>query len=102
MGRWMKENIGGKPRIISRKPFVPFYAGGVAVFLSDLDPESMYEFAIGNKSDYLIIDERSIRRFRYENIATFLESNIFEGFNLIKEMETKPGYKIRLFKIIGK
>ena len=99
MGMWMKENIGGRPAIVSRKPFVPFYAGGVAIFLPDLDQKAIFDFMKTKDADYLVIDERSIRRYRYENIKPFLENDFCNDFTLVKEVRQRSGYKIRLFKI---
>lgn len=102
MGLWMRDNIGGEPRIISRKPFVALYAGGLAIFLPDLEPESLYVFAIENKAAYLVADERSRRRYKYEKMWPLLSGEIPKGFKLIKEIEERPGYKIRLFEIVEK
>lgn len=100
MGIWMRDNINGRPRIIARKPFVPFYAGGIAIFLPHLKPKSLYNFAVENKGEYLVVDERTIRRFRYTNLKPFLQGDIPEGFKLIHEIDKREGYRIRLFEII--
>jgi len=100
MGRWMRENIGGDPRIICKKPFVAFYAGGVVIGLHDLAAESLYSFAIENKASYLIVDERSRRWYKYKKLGPFLTGEIPEGFRLVNEIGKREGYKIRLFEII--
>jgi hypothetical protein len=99
MGLWMKENIPGSGKIISRKPFVPFYAGGVAVYLPDMEPAELYNFTLKNGAKYLVIDERSLRRYEYKKLDDFLSKDDIYGFKLVKELNPKPGYRIRLWVI---
>lgn len=75
-GEWLRRNPGagaagriattegGRPVVMSRKPWVAFYSGGLNAALPDAAPDSLLALAHDRCADVLVVDGRSARSDR--------------------------------------
>jgi 4-amino-4-deoxy-L-arabinose transferase-like glycosyltransferase len=60
MGLWIKENHSPRPSIMSRKPFISFYAEGSWILTPYADIEDVLSFARFKGTDLLALDSRYV------------------------------------------
>jgi hypothetical protein len=102
MGLWMAENLPPGQDIMSRKPYVAFYARGNHTQLPDKEIEEILQIARAGGIDYLVIDERSIDSYKSITLKAALKEG--EGFGLKEICRLNPakGYSIVLYKVADK
>jgi 4-amino-4-deoxy-L-arabinose transferase-like glycosyltransferase len=96
-GLWLKEN-SQEPIVISRKPFVAFYASGLHIPLPYASYEDTINYAKYKKVDYLVIDERYISKTRPQLTFLLNEENTPTDLELVYKNEEFKN-KILLYKL---
>jgi 4-amino-4-deoxy-L-arabinose transferase-like glycosyltransferase len=98
-GLWLKQFDVSNPVIMSRKPWVSFYADGDWVCLPYGDIDEVIGYAQEKKVKYLVIDELLITRLRPQLAFLLDENNAPKVLKLIYKDESL-GRKILIYEII--
>jgi len=101
-GLWLKDNAPEKhPVIMSRKPWIAFYADGIYVALPYANYTDTMIYAKHKNVDYVVIDERFIPERRPQLAYLLNESNAPKNLKLVYKNEEKPNRKILIYKILN-
>lgn len=94
---WIKEQarVERPPHIMSTVPLPAFYADGVQVEMPDEDYAAFVERARRARVDYIVINERDIRRTRLWPLL--YEDSEHPGLHLVYQQTNTPGHKILIY-----
>ena len=99
MGLWMAENISSGRGIMSRKPYVAFYARGNHLGLPDKEIEEVLKIARERGIDYIVIDERSLGSYRSATLKDLLRDGKIFGLKEIHRLFSEKGRGIILYEV---
>ena len=99
MGLWMSKNLPPGQSIMSRKPYISFYAKGDHIQLPDKEIEEILEMAKSCNIDYLVIDERGIRSYKSATLKVSLKNGEAFGLREVHRLNPEQGYSIALYDI---
>lgn len=99
VGLWMAENLPPGQDIMSRKPYVAFYARGNHTQLPDQEIEEILEMARTKGIDYLVIDERSMGSYKSVTLKSSLKCGEAFGLKEVYRLNPEKGYSIVLYKV---
>lgn len=94
---WIKERESSRraPVIMATSPIAPFYAGGMQVEIDDEDYAAFLARARNSKADYIIINERDIKRTRLWPLLH--EDAEHPGLRLVYQETNAPEHKILVY-----
>ncbi len=79
---------GARPVVMTLKPWVAFYSGGLILTLPDASPDSLLRCARREGADVLVVDERAVRSSRRQLGPLLDPARAPEGLTL---MHREPG-----------
>lgn len=84
------------PRIVSRRLYFPYYAGGIKVSLPYTDLAGLERYLTLNQVQFLFLDEASARKYPF--YADFVGNALPAGFQLLYQGHDAWGREMRLFR----
>ena len=84
------------PRIVSRRLYFPYYAGGIKVSLPYTDLAGLQRYLILNQVQFLFLDEASARKYPF--YRDFVGDALPAGFQLLYQGQDAWGREMRLFR----
>jgi hypothetical protein len=98
---WIKEQARGErpPLIMSTVPIAAFYAGGVPLEMPDEDYAAFLERARGQRVDYILINERDIRRTQLWPLLD--EDSEHPGLRLVYRQTNVPNHKMLIYVLMN-
>ncbi|MFH1478204.1 MAG: glycosyltransferase family 39 protein [Candidatus Omnitrophota bacterium] len=101
IGGWLKDNTSEGSILVSRKPWIPFYAERNQIALPFEPLDKVLRFARYNKADYLIVDE-SVIKGRLDLMLLLDQDYSSEDLKIINRFKDKAGQKIYIYQILKK
>ena len=98
-GQYLRDHGRRHARIMSRKAFTAFYAGGVPVALPFGSLEEVLAYADWMKVDYLVVDERYTATLRPDLRALLDEAKHPKGLTEIYSMNAGSGRRLVIFDL---
>jgi hypothetical protein len=98
---WIKEQAGAArpPLIMSTSPISAFYADGVQVEMQDEDYAAFIPRARRERVDYIVINERDIKRTRLWPLL--YEDSEHPGLRLVYRQTNMPEHKILIYVLLN-
>lgn len=103
-GRWVGADGPPGARVMSRKPFVAFYAGRGNVILPDEPYDAIIAAARAHGVRYLVVEERLVETMRPQLAPLIRDREFLERearLELAYVGGDAPGYGIAVFRVLG-
>lgn len=100
-GIWLKEHGRSHPRVMNRKSFVSFYAGGVPAVTPLGSYAAIVRYARAQCVDYFVVDERYTVPVRPELRFLLDDSKIPRELKKIYSDSHDPDAKISVFQVLS-
>ncbi len=99
IGLWMKTNFPSGSRVITRKPWIPFYAEMEPIGFPFEPWNKILNFARHRGADYIVADQNVIGN-RENLMFLFKDDYISDDAKRIHESEDISGSKIFIYKVL--
>jgi 4-amino-4-deoxy-L-arabinose transferase-like glycosyltransferase len=97
-GEWLRAHYPPGQVVMSRKPYVPFYANGRLVELPQDNLDRILAYGRQHGARFLVVDERGIADVR-PNLLPLLDGPAPPGLKLVYDWHGRMDERLRIFEI---